>query len=543
MSVADVRRAIVALPDGYRAGLRRAGAGPAVLVCGPAGGGSVAVTEHVAAVGARGLAAVAPDPPGLGLSDPAGSEPLGLTRRAAHAVATLDALGAGRVAVLSIGDGAALALAVAGVAGDRVTAVALAAADLPEGEVRARRLAALDPGPPPALHGGHLTAAWIGRRLESVYGRDGRRIDVDLTGPDAVRAIHRDVVIRLDALGDWTDGRRAALEVDGATLRDCAGAPIAELADADPAGVVAAIDPAGADPLPEAAPPGRALSADGALARGLADTPAGQLLVRRGGHPGRRRPLVLLHASPISGESLVGVADALGVDREVVVLDTLGNGDSDAPNPTVAPAFADPSIADYAAVAWAAVDDLDLDAVDVYGTHTGALIALEMGIARPARVGRAVLDGVTLLDPTLTTEIFARYFVDLEPRWDGTHLVTAWSTALDRKLWFPWFARRRADRYGDAPPSADELHRYVVQFLKSGTTYPLSYRAAFRYPTAERLALLSVPAALCRRGGDMLAPQANRAAALAPRGELVEVSGTDPVAAVAALRDFLDAEE
>ena len=40
------------------------------------------------------------------------------------------------------------------------------------------------------------------------------------------------------------------------------------------------------------------------------------------------------------------------------------------------------------------------------------------------------------------------------------------------------------------PLSPEALHEWTVDMLLSGETYPKGYRAAFAYPTAERLPLL-----------------------------------------------------
>ena len=51
-------------------------------------------------------------------------------------------------------------------------------------------------------------------------------------------------------------------------------------------------------------------------------------------------------------------------------------------------------------------------------------------------------------------------------------------------------------------PSADELHMRAVEVLKALRTYHKSYRAAFSYPSRERLALLHVPTNLLAAAGD-----------------------------------------
>ena len=97
-------------------------------------------------------------------------------------------------------------------------------------------------------------------------------------------------------------------------------------------------------------------------------------------------PLVMLHASPGSAKQLEGLIAPLAAHRRVVALDTRGNGDS-TPLP-----IDSPTIHDFAAATIEALDALDLGRCDLYGTHTGASIAMEVALAQPQRVRRLVLD-------------------------------------------------------------------------------------------------------------------------------------------------------
>ncbi|MEZ5099992.1 MAG: alpha/beta fold hydrolase [Thermoleophilia bacterium] len=118
----------------------------------------------------------------------------------------------------------------------------------------------------------------------------------------------------------------------------------------------------------------------------------------------------MLHASPGSARLLHGLIRRLLPGRPVLALDTLGNGESDRPpgwdRPHGVPAapiapWDAPTIADYAGVVAEALDALGLDEVDVYGSHTGGLIGMELAILLgPGRVRGLVVDGVTLSRPT-----------------------------------------------------------------------------------------------------------------------------------------------
>ena len=121
-----------------------------------------------------------------------------------------------------------------------------------------------------------------------------------------------------------------------------------------------------------------------------------------------------------------------------------------------------------------------------------------------------------MFDEATVAEFLERYFVDLSPRWDGSEFQTAWMTVRDGTIWFPWYRRDAEHRYSSKVAGAEALHAYAVEFLKSGTTYPLSYSAAFRYPAAERLPLVRARTLIATHAEDPLAPMVDEAVRLCP---------------------------
>ena len=199
----------------------------------------------------------------------------------------------------------------------------------------------------------------------------------------------------------------------------------------------------------------------------------------------------------------------LSANRRVVAPDYLGNGGSDKPDGRL-------DIAVLAADVLALADALGFAQFDLWGTHTGALIALEASIAAPARVRRMVLEAPPLLSPELYVDILANYFPSLLPHPWGLHLQQAWNMRRDMFLFWPWY---RMDRAAARPldlPDADFLHDWTIGLLQSGRTYDRSYRAAFEYDTKRRLPLLSHPALVCAGASDMLADGLSAAKNLAP---------------------------
>lgn len=222
-----------------------------------------------------------------------------------------------------------------------------------------------------------------------------------------------------------------------------------------------------------------------AVERGFVRIREGQVHYRTAGRGDR--PLWMIHASPASSWNLVPLMSELAASRRVIAPDTPGNGDS------VPLTLAKPEIADYAEAAVRAMDALGLERVDLYGSHTGAHIAMEIAIARPERVGRLVLDGLGMFSPEDKVEFEARYAPAVEPDAFGSQFWWAWHFVRDQAWFFPYFRADAAHNRGAGAPAAERMHAVVVEVLKSVRTYHLAYRASFRHPDRQRLPLVNVP--------------------------------------------------
>ena len=231
------------------------------------------------------------------------------------------------------------------------------------------------------------------------------------------------------------------------------------------------------------------------------------------------RPLWMLHASPSSSVSLIGLMQALAPSRTVIAPDTLGNGDSAAAEPAV------PDCKYYAEASVRVMDALGIDQVDLYGSHTGAHIVTEIAIARPDRVGRVVLDGVGLFTPEEKRDFGANYAPAILPDITGAQFHWALNFVRDQGWFFPYFKRDPAYNRGLGAPSADALHRTTVEVLKALTTYHHAYRAAFAHPDRERLPLLKAPTLVMADEEDPLKRGLDEALALLPNGQKLLFGG------------------
>jgi pimeloyl-ACP methyl ester carboxylesterase len=227
----------------------------------------------------------------------------------------------------------------------------------------------------------------------------------------------------------------------------------------------------------------------------------------------------------------------------VIAPDFIGNGDSDKIDAPV-------DIATLARDALSVADALGLQRFDLWGTHTGALIAMEAAIIAPQRVGRVILEAPPLLAPEFTADLLANYFPPLVPDGWGLYLQQAWNMRRDMFLFWPWYRAERAAARPLNVPDAAFLHDWTVGLLTSGSTYHRSYRAAFEYDTRARMPLLTRPALVCAGPADMLADGLQAARSLLGADAVVSPTpatvwypdqGADAIAqTIAAYERFLD---
>ncbi len=299
----------------------------------------------------------------------------------------------------------------------------------------------------------------------------------------------------------------------------------------------------------------RRVSQDLDPSRSYVHTRFGQVHIRTEGRRTRRPTVLALHPSPGSARPYVHIAARLGSTRRVVAPDMLGNGDSDAPathhalTDALSPEYGDScgtarTLADYADEAVTVLDALgEVEPVDIWGNHTGALIGIELAIRHPHRVSRLVMDGITIFDPTEKADIVAHYLPPFELDEYGAHLHRAWGMRHDMILFWPWYRTNPAGWRPLGALSPTALHAITMELLRSGPTFRTAYDAAFRYPTTARLPLLTVPALLTLFGDDPLAGAADEACRLLPSLRRASIGGYGPDqldASVRVITDFLD---
>ncbi|MEM5518276.1 alpha/beta hydrolase [Henriciella sp. AS95] len=231
------------------------------------------------------------------------------------------------------------------------------------------------------------------------------------------------------------------------------------------------------------------------IRRGFVDVAHGQMHYRTSGEG---RPLLFLHASPGSSRQLVPMIDSFAGEGRIIAPDTPGNGDSDA-LPLEAP-----EITDLAAAMLGFLDAMELESVDVYGSHTGGTVAAELAILAPDRVRSVILDGVMVLTPEELEDLLEHYAHPFPADREGAYLAKIFQFCRDQYLFFPWFKRTRANRRDNGLGSAEDIRAWVLEVLKANETYYKNYRAAFRWNAAERLPLVEVPGLIIAGENDPL---------------------------------------
>lgn len=142
-----------------------------------------------------------------------------------------------------------------------------------------------------------------------------------------------------------------------------------------------------------------------AIRKRYVDGPYGQLHLREAGEKsGKNRPVLLLHQNPSSSFEYEPLLRELAKDRRVIALDTPGYGNSDGPPEPL-------SMEGYATAMAQSLEAVGLgkdNPFDVYGFHTGSLLAIEMALARPDAVRQIALTGIPMRSAAERAELLAK---------------------------------------------------------------------------------------------------------------------------------------
>jgi hypothetical protein len=142
----------------------------------------------------------------------------------------------------------------------------------------------------------------------------------------------------------------------------------------------------------------------------------------------------------------------------------------------------------------------------------------------PTNYGPVTLKAKLGADGKTLNVTFSNKTPSIAPRWDGSHLVTAWEIVRDMSLYWPWYDRtRRGVIWRDAAIDAASVDVRVQDLLKIGDAYQEAYAASFRYPMRERLGKLRVPCLAVDYAGAASHPRLAILKAAAPHCEIADL--------------------
>lgn len=209
-------------------------------------------------------------------------------------------------------------------------------------------------------------------------------------------------------------------------------------------------------------------------------------------------PLVMLHPSPQSSETLIPAIAKFSEYCTCFALDTPGYGLSDDID------VDEPEIGDYVAPIMEAITNLGIDQFCLYGSATGGQIGIELAKRFPKRITMLMLDTNGHLTDDEIKNTMDGYFPEVEPKRDGRHLLTYWDMVRHLYVTFPWNSEREDDRINIDLPPAEMIHTIFIRYLRAGATYAKAYKAALKTEHIGHIKDLVVPTTILRWQGSII---------------------------------------
>jgi pimeloyl-ACP methyl ester carboxylesterase len=194
--------------------------------------------------------------------------------------------------------------------------------------------------------------------------------------------------------------------------------------------------------------------------------------------------MVLLHPSPRNSKMMEPLIHLLADSFTVIAPDTPGYGYS-----SPLPKRAD-SLYDYVPYLHQLIKKITDQPVKLYGTATGAQLAIAYSLIYNEHVQHLYLDNAAHFDEEACDVILKNYFIDLSPQADGSHLQKLWQHVCDGCLYFPWYDKNEANKIAAALPPAAAIQNIVNDYLLAGENYTDAYIAAFKHERAEKVQAL-----------------------------------------------------
>lgn len=256
------------------------------------------------------------------------------------------------------------------------------------------------------------------------------------------------------------------------------------------------------------------------IRKAYVDCSGGQIHYRYLDGPGV--PIVFFQQTASSSQMYVKTMAALAGDRAMFAFDTPGFGGSFDP-PT------QPTMTQYAQWLLEAIDTLGLPRFHVFGHHTGACIAVELGVRHAARTASLMMVGPLPLTAEERHEFSLHFGAPIAPTPDGGYLHTTWEYL--------------AGLGANADPELH--HRELLDTARAWRGRAMAYSAVWDQDWTALFKSVQCPMLLLCAEDDVLFPYFERAKQLRPDATAAVVRGAnfepdlDVEGTVAAVRAFL----
>lgn len=203
---------------------------------------------------------------------------------------------------------------------------------------------------------------------------------------------------------------------------------------------------------------------------------------------GRGPALIMLHASPLTSESLLSGASVFANHFTCIILDNPGYGLSDPLPPNDRG-----DLGAYARALKETISALKLDRPIIYGASTGGVITHRFGCLFPDAARMLMLDTFSHMD---TDETVDGYFPDVHPKHDGSQFLAYWNKLTRLFIHKPWHQVDADKRQIRDLPSASVIHGMLMQQLSAGQDYKHLYYAAIQYEDDSKIPELKANATI-----------------------------------------------
>lgn len=236
------------------------------------------------------------------------------------------------------------------------------------------------------------------------------------------------------------------------------------------------------------------------MRKAYVDTPQGQIHCHV--VDGIQPAILFLHQTATSAASYDALLRELKLPNQLVAIDTPGFGGSFDPSGW-------PTLNWYAEQIVAVADALGIMRFHLFGHHTGATLAIEIGARWPERAASLMLAGPVFMTEEERLSFVDEYSIPIGLERDGSHLLRNWNYA---------------SRYN---PDCDlELqHGEVIAMLRAWRGRPQAYSAVAHHESAAAMRRITAPVMLLTSPDDFFHFGFDRAVALAPDAVIVTTGG------------------